>query len=250
VQQLQANDMDYHRPVRIAESLEKIGTGNEIAIAALVEWLQSNDMHDCTVKIAETLGKIGTGNENAIAALVSLLQSKDLDNFTRKHIIESLGKIGAGNKNVITAFVQLLLSNNVDEDTPHRASRNLEVEIQVEQSLIKVLRNIKHRFAVVKALGGYDCYSVFWECAQNMPYPNFYQAWYHSKQAQRRLTVFLLSSLLYYCLAPALNPLLGMIWPNLERIFNGSNHQFIPHLCDTNESDKHLCDGVISSPNK
>ncbi|WYL97897.2 MAG: HEAT repeat domain-containing protein [Gloeotrichia echinulata IR180] len=143
------------------------------AIAALVQLLQSQDVDDSTRRrAAYSLEKIGTGNENAIAALVQLLQSQDVDDYTRRRAAYSLGKIDPGNENAIAALVQLLQSQDVDEETRRRAA----------DSLGEILQSNKQRSLAVKALKGYlqfdDNYNVIWQCAQNMPYPDFYNAWH------------------------------------------------------------------------
>ncbi|NMG18089.1 HEAT repeat domain-containing protein [Brasilonema bromeliae] len=219
VQQVQSTDVDDYTCELAAYSLGIIGTGNENAIAALVQLLQSTNLsQDTRGEAAESLKKIGTGNENAIVALVQLLLSTNVDHFARMLAVQSLGKIGTGNVIAITALVQvllstqLLLSTNVGEGLLRQAAESLGeigtgnenaiaalvqllqssntnmddynyTRIQVANSLIKILQDNKHRFAVVKTLSGYNCYGVFWECAQNMPYPDFYRAWHHSKFA-------------------------------------------------------------------
>lgn len=74
--------------------------------------------------------------------------------------------------------MQLLQSTTVDDYTRRQAA----------DSLGKILQDNKHRFEVVKVLSGYwrlddDCYNLAWKCAQNMPYPDFYQAWHQHNVA-------------------------------------------------------------------
>uniref|UniRef100_UPI002635F34F HEAT repeat domain-containing protein n=1 Tax=uncultured Nostoc sp. TaxID=340711 RepID=UPI002635F34F len=158
-------------------------TGNEIAIAALVQLLQSTNLDDSSRRqAASSLEKIGTGNEIAIAALVQLLQSTTVDDSTRRYAASSLGEIDPGNEIAIAALVQLLQSTTVDDSI-----RSLAAD-----SLGEILQDNEHRFEVVKALSGYleldnNCYNVIWKCAQNMPYPNFYQAWHQHNVATRAM---------------------------------------------------------------
>ncbi|BBD59275.1 hypothetical protein NIES2109_20580 [Nostoc sp. HK-01] len=216
VQLLQSKDVDDFRRWQVAQSLEKIDPGNPnviAALAALVQLLQSQDVklaprQAATLKLAaESLGKIGTGNPDAIAALVQLLQSKNVSHSTRISAAESLGKIGTGNPDDITALmqlqvkyslenfitfvvkpslrgidpgspdaiaalVQLLQSQDVDENTRKQAA----------ESLGKILQDNQHRSLVIAGLKDYlqfdENYNVIWKCSQNMPYPDFYQAWH------------------------------------------------------------------------
>ncbi|MDM9585624.1 HEAT repeat domain-containing protein [Nostoc sp. GT001] len=183
VQLLQSTTVDDFTRKQVAESLGQIGTGNEIAIAALVQLLQSTTVDDSTRwRAVSSLGQIGTGNEIAIAALVQLLQSTTVDDFTRKQVAESLGQIGTGNEIAIAALVQLLQSTTVDDYTRRQAA----------SSLGEIIQDNQHRIALVKALSGYrqlngEYYDLAWKCAQNMPYPDFYQAWHQHNIATRAM---------------------------------------------------------------
>ncbi|WP_375468459.1 hypothetical protein [uncultured Nostoc sp.] len=79
--------------------------------------------------------------------------------------------------------MQLLQSTNVNHSTRRR---------QAASSLGKIIQNNQHRIAVVKALSDYwqqdDNYSdLAWKCAQNMLYPDFYQAWHLYNFATRAM---------------------------------------------------------------
>ncbi|QLE57224.1 HEAT repeat domain-containing protein [Nostoc sp. TCL26-01] len=183
VQLLQSQGVDNGTRRQVADSLRTIDPGNPDAIAALVQLLQSQDVdNDTRSRVADSLGTIGTGNADAITALVQLLQSQDVDNYTRWQVASSLGRIGTGNPDAITALVQLLQSQDVDNYT----------RWQVADSLGRILQDNKHRFEVVKTLSGYwqldyQYYNLAWKCAQNMPYPDFYQAWHQHNFATRTM---------------------------------------------------------------
>ncbi|WP_223269668.1 NACHT domain-containing protein [Nostoc sp. 'Peltigera membranacea cyanobiont' 213] len=174
------NMYDFARSL-VVSSYGQIDPDNEIAIAALVQLLQSTTVKDSTRRqAADSLGEIDPGNEIAIAALVQLLQSTTVDDDTRSEAADSLGKIATGNEIAIAALVQLLQSTTVNDSTRWQAAESLE----------KILQDNKHRFEVVKALSGYwqldnDCYDLTWNCAQNMPYPDFYQACHQRNLATR-----------------------------------------------------------------
>ena len=165
------------------QSLGQIGTGNQQAITALKNLLASTQIDDKMRRlVAESLGQIGTGNRQAITALKNLLVSAQVDDDTRKQVVESLGQIDPGNEIAIAALVQLLQSTTVDDYTRRLAASSLE----------KILQNNKHGFEVVKALSGYwrldnEYYDLAWKCVQNMPYPDFYQAWHQHNVATRTM---------------------------------------------------------------
>ncbi len=133
-------DQDTRR--KVAESLGKIGTGNEMAIQALVQLLDS----DIRSEAAESLGRIDLGYEKTIQRLVQLLHSFQ-NTDTRRKAVESLGQIGTGNEMAIQALVQLLDSTH-DQYTREIASESLgkigsgnEAAIQ---ALVQLLASTQH----------------------------------------------------------------------------------------------------------
>ncbi|BDI17787.1 hypothetical protein ANSO36C_35890 [Nostoc cf. commune SO-36] len=125
VQLLQFPNLDNDTRHQAAESLGTIGTGNEKAIAALVQLL--NHVYVYTRhQAAKSLRTIGTGNEFAIAALVAALQSTTEDDFIRRVAAESLGTIGTGNEFAIAPLVAVLQSTTVDDFTRRLAAESLK----------------------------------------------------------------------------------------------------------------------------
>ncbi|MEH2127653.1 HEAT repeat domain-containing protein [Nostoc sp.] len=183
VQLLQSNHLDDFTRMLAAYSLGQIHPGNEIAIAALVQLLQSTTVNDDKRRdAAGSLMQIGKGNEFAIASLVHLLQSNHLDDFTRLLVAHSLGQIHPGNEIAIAALVQMLQSTSVDYYTRRKAAG----------SLGQIIQDNNHRFKAVEATSrywrlDYNFYNLAWECAQNMHYPDFYQAWHQHNVATRAM---------------------------------------------------------------
>ncbi|HEY9799048.1 MAG TPA: HEAT repeat domain-containing protein [Leptolyngbyaceae cyanobacterium] len=182
-QLLQSSTVDDFTRRQAASSLGTIDPGNQKAIAALVELLQSSTVDNSTrIQAASSLGTIDPGNKNAIAALEQLLQSSTVNDSIRMLAASSLGKFGPGNENAIAALVELLQSSTVDDSTRRLAA----------SSFSTILQNNKHRAEVVKTLSSYwqldyNYYDLAWQCAQNMPYPDFYQAWHHHNIATRMM---------------------------------------------------------------
>jgi hypothetical protein len=126
--------------------------------------------------------KAAADGDPEIAQAVVDVEAAVNNDYTRMEAVSTLRKIGTGNENGMAALVQLLQSNNVDDRTRR----------QVAESLGEILQNNKHRIAVVKALSGYwrldnNYYDLAWKCAQNMPYPDFYQAWHQPNFAIRAM---------------------------------------------------------------
>jgi hypothetical protein len=195
----------------VAKSLEKISQSNQTAIAALVQMLNSPVFDDKTCwQVAESLGKIDPGNQTAIDALVQLLNSPDLDCYTRERVVISLEEIGQGNQTAIVALAQLLNSPDIDDNTRRLVARSLgkidpgnqkAIDALVQLLISPALNSDTHpgsaeslkkiptdkQFGVITALKAnfnnsqqidYACYELIWHYAQNLPYPDFYQAWH------------------------------------------------------------------------
>lgn len=200
------------------KSLGEIGCGNQKAMTVLVNLVQSIDVDDLIYwEAVKSLGKIGFSDKKTIAALEQLLQSNRIDDYTRMLIASSLGQIDPDNKKAIVTLVQLLQSNHVNYSIRWEAAKSLEqidpdnekaiitlVQLlqsttvdnntrrQVAENLGEIIQNNQHRIAVVEALSGYwllygEYYNLAWECAQNMPYPNFYKAWNKYNVATRAM---------------------------------------------------------------
>jgi HEAT repeat protein len=85
-----------------AESLGKVGKGNEAAIQALVRVMESTQHKETLTEAAISLGKIGSGNETAIRALVRLFESTQYDSI-RDSAAYSLSTIDLGNETAMWA---------------------------------------------------------------------------------------------------------------------------------------------------
>ena len=126
-----------------------------------------------------------TNRENTINALVDLIRNSNHDS-TKFSAAQSLGKIAVGNEDIINALIELIRNKDVDDDIKYYAAQSLE----------EILKN-KHMPKVVATLIPYlsvkiynnnsgqfrGCYGIIWKCAQNMKYPEFYQAWHQQNNS-------------------------------------------------------------------
>jgi HEAT repeat protein len=172
---------------RTIKSLEKIGIGNQKAIKALVNFLHPSQDEWTCLQAAESLGKIDPGNPKAIKFLIQLLHICK-DEPRRREIICRIGTIGIGNTEAINAVTEVLRNTQNEsilqyEQTLWYAARSLERALKSSSSPAvvaglkeciqeQVYKNDFERFR--------HCYSVLWHCAQNMTYPDFYEAWHQT----------------------------------------------------------------------
>ncbi|MEG4047256.1 NACHT C-terminal alpha/beta 1 domain-containing protein [Microcoleus sp. Pol17_C1] len=161
-------------------SLGKVGTKNEIAIAALVRLIETTENKRNRWQAAISLGEIGTESSVTITTLLKLLEPTE-DEATSREAVKSLGKIGIGNKVVIAALIKLL-----------QTTQSEGIRREAASSLKQVLTTNDQYYSVVLIFKAYltdevyknkfdrfdEFYTVIWHCAQNLPYPDFYQAWH------------------------------------------------------------------------
>jgi HEAT repeat protein len=198
-----------------ANSLREIGKNNLTAIAELVNLISSTESEYIRQQATFSLGEIGAKNQTAIAAIARLIESNE-NQFTRRIAAESLGKIDPGNQTAIAALVKLIessehkypcaeVSNSLGEISTVREtaiavlvrlieSTENELARQKSSDRLKDILRDEHLAGIVVALKEYlshetykndvqrfqDCYKLIWHCAQNMSYPDFYQAWHNS----------------------------------------------------------------------
>ncbi|PHX54885.1 signal transduction protein [Tychonema bourrellyi FEM_GT703] len=165
---------------RVAESLGKIDPGNPEAIAALIKLLSTTNDENIHQRVADSLGKIDPGNPKAIAALIKLL-SKTNDEYTCRIVAESLGKIDPGNPEAIATLIEILSATN-DDHTRGNVTQSLNKIVQNDQmpSVVSALQQFHCDQTHETNSDLYkNCFEIIWNCAQNIPYATFYQAWHH-----------------------------------------------------------------------
>jgi len=116
---------------------------------------------------ALSLGQMNPTNPEAIEALADLVQSPNKD--IRRKAAERLGQIEPGNQKAIKTLIELVQTPQ-DGFTSDDAVESLK-KIIPDSLFSKVVSDLKECWS-----NGY-CYEVLWHCAQNLPYPDFHQAW-------------------------------------------------------------------------
>jgi predicted NACHT family NTPase len=199
--------------LQAAESLGKIEPGNANAIATLTEIIHRNQNEDIYLKAAESLGKIAPGNSEALAALIKLIKNSQ-DESIRSRAAYSLAEIDKDNPIAIATLVELMNSQDesirsraayslaeIDKNNPIAIATLVELMNSQDESIRSLAVNrlkttlVKPQMAVlVTELKDYlsdethendferyrDYYKIIWHCAQNLPYPDFYQAWHQT----------------------------------------------------------------------
>jgi HEAT repeat protein/signal recognition particle GTPase len=192
---------DKNLQITLLEAVGKVGHDNPKAIDKLTGILANTKDEEIRFYSADSLGRINPGNCKAVAVIIEILENTKHEYTSIVHdvlkpflkpfedlwesskALDSLGEIGNGSKNAIHALVKVLEIAKA-EYARRRATK----------SLLKIITTDEHRQEVVSLLQPHlktetyennfdlfnDCYAVLWHCAQNLPYPTFYEAWHDS----------------------------------------------------------------------
>ncbi|MFP5274186.1 NACHT C-terminal alpha/beta 1 domain-containing protein [Coleofasciculus sp.] len=129
--------------------LAEIASNNSAVVPTLVEILNTSKDRDILQQVTEVLGKAAFRNIDATRAVVGLLQT------TEEQII-ALDAI---------FFLKAVIKSDL-----------LSVVVKGLKDYIKHKEN-------------YDIlYQIFWHCAENMTYPDFYQAWHQQEEVEKTTT--------------------------------------------------------------
>jgi HEAT repeat protein/DNA polymerase III delta prime subunit len=167
---------------RVAESLGKIDPGNELAIRELIRVLETTQNEYTRWRVAESLGKIAVVNELAIRELIRVLETTQNED-TRQWVAESLGKIAVVNELAIRELIRVLETTQ-NEDTRRWVAESLGEIIKTEKQYTDFVFALNHNLTDEVYNNNFDlyeeCFKLLWKCAENLPYPKFYQAWHHN----------------------------------------------------------------------
>jgi hypothetical protein len=158
---------------RIAEILVKLGTGKHQVIYELVQRLAITE-------------NIDPENPQEIDELVQLLANTKYW-YTRIRDAYSLGEIDPGKLPKIDDLVQLLATN--EPDYISRGAANDLKNIRQNNQMPSVVSALQYCLDLEVYKTNFNrfnnCYKVLWHCAQNMTYPDFYQAWHQTTIHER-----------------------------------------------------------------
>jgi HEAT repeat protein len=172
-----------------AVSLAKIDKGNSLALQTLIGLVQTTENESTRQSAAASLGEIGKGNLEVFQTLIKLVQTAK-DDSTRRLVAASLREISKGNPEMFHTLIELVQTAQ-DKFTRLQAAASLRQIIR-GNGLRLAVSGLKSSLANQVKKNDFDryfyCYEVLWHCAQNMTYPDFYQAWHHQEEVEKTTT--------------------------------------------------------------
>ncbi|MBD2079266.1 hypothetical protein [Leptolyngbya sp. FACHB-17] len=172
-----------------------IEVGDELVIAALTRLTQRSQRRSNRYAAAEALGVVDPGNSLVIATLIELLESDDWFPWS---IAQELASVGISDEKAIAALLKFVQTFQRTSD--HRDRQRLTncfKHLKSRELLTKVAQELKSylnpkradlnddefesgaclEWEDVEGVRSEVAYQIIWNCAQNMSYPDFYQAW-------------------------------------------------------------------------
>ncbi|HEY9853368.1 MAG TPA: HEAT repeat domain-containing protein, partial [Leptolyngbyaceae cyanobacterium] len=162
-----------------ASSLLKLAPSNQDAIDPLTMLLKTCEDQFMQWRIADILLKLDNNNKNAINNLIELLHIWE-DEFIFTNAIISLHQINQDNENLVNILMKIVSTTN-NENIFLAASSFLRL-IKSFSLVKKIVFMLKDTFIKEFNKNQHErykqCFEVLWSYAQNLPYPDFYQAWH------------------------------------------------------------------------
>ncbi|MEG4072546.1 HEAT repeat domain-containing protein [Microcoleus sp. Pol14C2] len=163
----------------LGNKLEKIGKDNPVTVAAFIELIRTSGDEQTRLQAAEYLGEIDKNHPVAIATLVDLI-GNSANPDTRCRAASSLGKIEKYYPVAIATLIELIPNYHPEYSIFDPADSLLQ--IMKGKHFATAVSGLKNRLTseIYKNDFGRNerCHEVIWECAENMTYPEFYQAWH------------------------------------------------------------------------
>jgi hypothetical protein len=178
---LEITHNDFHR-IWVAGILCKTHLGNELAIHELLRILQTTDDYYTRQFATSTLKEIVVENELAICELIRILENTDKD-YIYWDVLFILSQEHLRSEFIISELIRILETRDNDSISYCISSFTEVIIITNEDKKIvihpfsKYLNSVtyKNNSSLFK-----ESYKTLWNSAQNLTYPEFYQAWHNN----------------------------------------------------------------------
>ncbi|MGL4501259.1 MAG: HEAT repeat domain-containing protein, partial [Planktothrix sp.] len=184
---LEANQEEYIQ-WQLAWQLGKVDPSNQRATECVLRIMETNDSHYILRELDQHLKKIEWGSHLGISVFVKLLQiSRDKPYeespiYSLFHSYQTFDDICYGSTLATSRLIELIQSDYLEGDY------SLYFEY-----LKRTIANREQKEMIISALHSHlsdetytdnfnlylECYKLFWDISQDLPYPEFYQAWHN-----------------------------------------------------------------------
>lgn len=167
---------DEYAQRQAATSLAQIDPGNLSALMVLINLLHNSRNKNVRQAAAHNLGVAGDNNPAAMAALIRTVLSPSTDDETLRVAVKALAKIGGNNKEVAQTLLGLM--RHPLEDRLRREVGQALTSSLPNKLLISAVYQLRECCVRPRGENHWGDWQLFWHCAQQLSYPDFYQAWH------------------------------------------------------------------------
>jgi GTPase SAR1 family protein len=175
----------------LTKTLEYIQSLEKLEVRDLIHTIETTKNKNTRDLFAVAFGKIAVGNELVIQALIRILERAESED-THITVVQILGEIAVGNEFAIQGLSRVLKTTE-DEETGWWVAESLGKIIQTEKQYTDVVFALKYYLTNEVYENNFDlfyyCYNLLWQCAQNLPYPKFHQAWHEPNKTKEQLEI-------------------------------------------------------------
>ncbi|XZO03697.1 MAG: NACHT domain-containing protein [Microcoleus sp.] len=157
-------------------SLIIINPGNQEAIKTMFNFLKKSQDSGIIVLVRESLSEIAPGDIKDIDPLVEILNNPEDPFLCVSRCLDFFKKMDVIDPKVITALITIVKHNRINdvvETLKVTMTKKDQYCQEVVSDLKKYITDDSDSNNVVS-----EIYEIIWHCAQNLPYPDFYQAWH------------------------------------------------------------------------
>ncbi len=179
--QILRNSQDDQEKEFVVNLLGEAGrnSSNPIAVEVLTEEIIYTNDSKNRFNTAIKLGKIDPGNSEAVEVLMAVSQDQNEDEFTRIRAVEMLTQMGYISKEIMNNLLSMIPLDK-------RLGYNLKLALinifkaQVYPEAVSIFKNYlsDQQLSEFSRENERQIRDLLWNCAQNMSYAEFYQAWY------------------------------------------------------------------------
>jgi len=164
----------------VTDMLLEIKPGEQDYISDLIRIFETTNDEFILCWTASSLGRIYPNDSKYIATLVDVLENTE-NSYNYRWAGESLIALGHGNSQAIATLLNIIrTTEGVIEWEPARHLHRILVNNKQQEDVIFFLQPLFNYETYNNNLMRFkDGYQVIWNISQDLPYPEFYQAWHN-----------------------------------------------------------------------
>ena len=159
------------------ETFEYIASKSPKAIKGLIYLIHNSPNEDIFRDAVRLLGEFGTNDREAVTLQIELSRHNNF--LISKWAIESLGNTNVIHEEVIKVLIDMIY--NAPDIRIYTASTLGKIlkRYTLSSAVSNLKKPLQNQISTQEDVDLYHkCYQVLWQCAETMPFPDYYEAWH------------------------------------------------------------------------